>query len=161
MHEIAGHVAPNAASRRMPLGLFAVGTARGIDDQEGRALAMERRQGFLDPHRLRELGLRHLAASAALGGATFVETVRALVARGADVASALRITFRVQRGAGIAGGGLAREIVYLPALARVERALAASPVVEPVMASGRVAADAAPALARALDLRDELGRAVA
>ena len=39
LHEIEGHVAPRAAAERAALPVFALGTARGVDDQEGRALA--------------------------------------------------------------------------------------------------------------------------
>ena len=46
LHEIAGHALPRARAASAPLGIFAFGTARGIDDQEGRALLIERRRAF-------------------------------------------------------------------------------------------------------------------
>ncbi|HKQ71976.1 MAG TPA: tyrosine/phenylalanine carboxypeptidase domain-containing protein, partial [Polyangiaceae bacterium] len=57
LHEIAGHALPRARAESMALGIYAVGTARGIDDQEGRALLIEESAGFLDAPRRRELGL--------------------------------------------------------------------------------------------------------
>lgn len=148
LHEVEAHASPCARAAEQPLGIFAIGTAAGVDDQEGRALVLERRHGFLVPSRLRELGLRHLAAAATLAGGSFVEVARMLGERGADAETAVRIAMRVQR-----GGGLAREIVYLPAFVRVGRALAGDPVVEAIMARGRIAAEHARTVAAALGRR--------
>ena len=141
-HEMLGHVLPRQRAEREPLGLFAVGTAAGADDQEGRALFLERQAGFLDAGRRRELALRHLAARRAQAGEPFVETTRRLLAHDASLPDALRIVARAHR-----GGGLAREAVYLPALLRVERAVAAQPGLDSVLARGRVSVGAAPLLA--------------
>jgi hypothetical protein len=148
LHEIEGHALPRRRAASLPIGIFTFGTARGIDDQEGRALLLERESGFLDPVRKKELGMRHLAARAALGGADLVEVVALLRSLGANVRSAVRIAARVARGA-TGEGGLAREIVYLPALVRVGRAQKSElgALVESVMARGRVAAHVAPSLA--------------
>jgi hypothetical protein len=73
--------------------------------------------------------------------ADFVDTARLLLDRGADLDDALRIAARVHR-----GGGLGREAVYLPALLRVEAALAADAGLDRVLAAGRIAVDAAPVL---------------
>jgi len=141
LHEIEGHVLPRHVSSSAPIGIFALGTARGSDDQEGRALARERAAGFLDHGRRREIALRHQAARSVGAGADFVATARLLLDRGAALPDALRIAARVHR-----GGGLAREAVYLPALLRVEAALGADASLDHVLGSGRVAVDAAPAL---------------
>ncbi len=147
LHEIEGHAEPLVCAVRRGFGLGAVGSARGIDDQEGRALLLERRAGHHGPARLRELGLRHVAARACLAGADFVEIARSLRGREASVASAVRIAARVLR-----GGGLAREVVYLSALSRVERALRAEPSLDGWLASGRVSVEAARVLVEALGL---------
>ena len=68
-------------------------------------------------------------------------TTRLLLDRGAPLADALRIAARVHR-----GGGLAREAVYLPALLRVEAALADEAQLDEVLGAGRVSVDAASAL---------------
>jgi hypothetical protein len=152
LHEIEGHALPRARASCAPLALFAIGTARGIDDQEGRAIAIEEKAGFLDHRRKYELGCRHLAARATLEGADFAEVVGLLRARGATLEAALRIAARVQRGSR-GDGGLAREIVYLPARCKLQR-LAASPEglkIEGVMRGGRIAADVALPLAALLD----------
>jgi hypothetical protein len=141
LHEIEGHVVPRIRAEAAPVGIFAVGTARGSDDQEGRALAIERRAGFLDRGRRREIALRHVAARAVEAGAPFVDTVRLLADRGAPLRAALRIASRVHR-----GGGLGREAVYLPALLRVEAALEADRGLDDVLRVGRVSVDAAGAL---------------
>lgn len=133
VHELDGHAAPREAARALSLGIFAIGTARGSDDQEGRALAIERRAGYLDHGRRLELGLRHTAARCVEGRADFIETARALEPHG-TLAQRLRISARAHR-----GGGLARESVYLPALLRVEATLEANPSADQVLASGRVA----------------------
>ena len=149
LHEIAGHALPRARAGGEELGIFALGSARGIDDQEGRALLIEESAGFLDAGRRRELGLRHLAARATLEGQCFIDVVGLLRSRAATVEQAVRIAARVQRG-GQGTGGLAREVVYLPAYLRVRRAMCGplAAVVERMMASGRIAVDVAPLLAK-------------
>jgi hypothetical protein len=152
LHEIEGHALPRARAARAPLALFAVGTARGIDDQEGRAIALEEEAGFLDDARKFELGCRHLGACATLDGAGFVDVVALLKGLGASIESALRIAARVQRGSH-GDGGLGREVVYLPARCKLQR-LARSPEglkIEEVMRGGRIAADVALLLAALLD----------
>ena len=148
LHEIEGHALPRRRAASAPIGIFGLGTARGMDDQEGRALLLEEEAGFFDALRKRELGMRHLAARAALDGASFVDVVALLRSRGAAVRTAVRIALRVARGA-TGEGGLGREVVYLTARVRVARARRSElgNVIEGVMARGRVAANVAPALA--------------
>jgi hypothetical protein len=141
LHEVEGHAAPGERARTLALSIFAIGTARGADDQEGRALYLERAAGFLDPARRRELALRHVAARAVEEGAAFVDAARLVADLGAPVTDALRIAARVSR-----GGGLAREVVYLPALLRVDAALRADPHMDAVLSAGRVAVGAVPLL---------------
>ncbi len=143
LHEVMGHAAPAARAKRIGLGLLALGTAFGSDEQEGRALLLEERGGFLMGARRRELGLRHLAARAVEGRATFVDTARILVGRGARRGEAVRVAARAHR-----GGGLGREVVYLPALVRVRAALAEEPELDEVLGSGRVSVEAARVLRR-------------
>ncbi len=146
LHEIAGHVEPRVAASSARLGIFGLGTARGSDDQEGRALVLERAAGFLDVARRREIALRHVAARSVEARADFVATARLLLDRGATLEAALRIAARAHR-----GGGLGREAVYLPALLRVEAAVAADGAIDRVLGAGRVAVDAAPVLRAWLD----------
>ncbi|MEP7124451.1 MAG: tyrosine/phenylalanine carboxypeptidase domain-containing protein [Byssovorax sp.] len=141
LHEIEGHVLPRHASSSAAIGIFTLGTARGSDDQEGRALSRERAAGFLDHGRRREIALRHQAARSVGAGADFVATARLLLDHGAALVDALRIAARDDR-----GGGLAREAVYLPALLRVEAALAVESALDDVLGAGRVSVDAASAL---------------
>ena len=143
LHEVMGHAAPAARAKRSGVSLLEVGTAFGSDDQEGRALLLEERAGFLGAARRRELALRHVAARAVEGRATLVDTGRILLRRGAAAGEAVRISARAHR-----GGGLAREVVYLPALVRVRAALAEEPGIDEVMGCGRVSVDAARALRR-------------
>jgi hypothetical protein len=141
LHEIEGHAMPWTRAKTLPLGIFAFGTARGSDDQEGRALFIEHRCGFLDSRRRRELALRHGAARSIEEGADFASTAQWLLGRGAPLQDALRIAARVQR-----GGGLGREVVYLPAFLRIESALRSDPGMDTVLGSGRVSVNATPML---------------
>lgn len=138
VHELEGHVLPRLRARTESLGLFAVGTAQGSEDEEGRALLLEERAGVLDARRGFELGLRHRAAWSVREGADFVETARALLDTGALLPDALQITARVCR-----GGGLAREIVYLPAYLRVRDAFSGEPELERWLERGRISVRAA------------------
>ncbi len=121
--------------------LFDLGSAFGSDDQEGRALLIEERAALLSLGRRRELALRHLAARSVEARASFVDTARLLIGRGAGLEDALRIAARAHR-----GGGLGREAAYLPALLRVRAALAEEPALEDVLASGKVSIEAARAM---------------
>jgi hypothetical protein len=140
-HEVHGHALPRVRARSERLGLFAVGTMSGPDDEEGRALLIEERHGLLDDDRCRELGVRHLAARAVRGGADWVEVMRLVLGHGASVSDAVGVAARVSR-----GGGLARELVYLPALHRVRAAFEADPEAERWLERGRVAVGAIPSL---------------
>jgi hypothetical protein len=147
LHEIDGHAAPRARAMELAPALFALGTARGVDDQEGLALCLEERHGFLVGARRRELALRHRAIEAMDAGATFVDAVRTLVTRdGATWPRAVAAAERAFRGSDGEGPGLGRERVYLAAFVRVARRLAARPDHERVLASGQVAVGAIEAL---------------
>jgi hypothetical protein len=135
---VEGHALPRARARGETLGLFRLGTRGGSDDEEGRALLCEDRSALFGPVRKREVGLRHLAALSVRDGASWVETVRMLSALGAPLRAAVTIASRVHR-----GGGLARELVYLPALSRVRRGLETSPDLERWLERGRVSLAAA------------------
>lgn len=138
LHEIEGHALPRLRARHERLGLYRIGTAGGCDDEEGRALLLEQRGGYLDALRRAELGRRHVAALSLRRGADYVETARLLLDRSAPLQEALRITSRVYR-----GGGLGRELVYLTALSRVERAFERDGELESFLERGRIAVAAA------------------
>ena len=138
LHEIEGHVRPRVLAQREPLGLFRVGSARSSDDEEGRALLLERGAGVLEGARRRELARRHLAARAVRAGISFEQTVTQLLGLGQDITSAVEAACRAHR-----GGGLAREYVYLVSLARVTRAFEAEPELEGYFEHGRVSVEAA------------------
>jgi hypothetical protein len=140
-HEVMGHVLPRVRAQSLHP-LFALGTARGTDDQEGLALMYEERAGLLDGARRVELELRHRAAAAMRSGADFVEVARMVLDAGAPLECALRMTARVFRGSDGTFPGLGRESVYLPALARVKAHLAKRPGDERLLASGQVAVEA-------------------
>lgn len=141
LHEIEGHALPLERAERAPLSLFKVGTARGSDDQEGRAIRLEEVHGFLDGRRKQELALRHTAARAVEDGAIFSDVVNILLNFCDDASAVLRIAARVCR-----GGGLAREVVYLPAYLRVKHAISRNGSIERALGAGRVSVDAAEAL---------------
>lgn len=143
VHEIEGHVLPRARASAMPLGIFAIGTARGTDDQEGLALLFEERSGFLRGARRRELALRHRAVEAMDAGGTFVDVVKTLIERdGAAIRVAVAAAERAFRGSDGIRPGLGRERVYLSAYTRVREHVRSKPDDEKVMTSGQVALDA-------------------
>jgi hypothetical protein len=142
-HEIYGHVLPRHRARDESLGLFAVGTCGASDDEEGRALLIEDREGLFDDGRRRELGVRHCMAAAVFGGADWVDAVRIGLEHGIAARHAVAMATRVHR-----GGGLARELVYLPALSRVRAAFESDPSLEEWLSRGRIAVSAARVLAR-------------
>jgi hypothetical protein len=145
VHEIHGHALPRHRARAERLGIFATGTARGPDDEEGRGILVEERHGLLDAERRRELGVRHLIAVAVRSGADWADALRLAMDSGLPRMESVRLVARVVR-----GGGLAREIVYLPAWHRVRYALERRPSLDRWLERGRIAVDAVPALERSL-----------
>lgn len=142
-HEIVGHVLPRTQAALDPIGLCRTASAGGCDDEEGRALLIECRAGLWDAERRAVLGWRHLAACAVREGAEWQEVVRLLLGMGALLDQSLDIAARVSR-----GGGLGREIVYLPGLSRVGLHLKRSRALEGWMKRGRIGVQAAAELDR-------------
>ncbi len=137
VHELEAHVMPRLAAGGAACGLLAVGTARA-EDEEGRALALEQRTRGFDGLRRAELGRRHLAALAVREGASWTETVEEVLQTGAELEQAVAIACRCHR-----GQGLAREVVYLTALARYQDAMATGVPLERWMSLGRIGIAAA------------------
>lgn len=149
MHEIEAHAIPRTRAASMPLAIFRIGTARGVDDQEGFALVLEERHGFLAPRRKRELAARHLAVEAMDGGASFHDAVDALVKEhGLTAREAVIVGERAFRGGDGSSPGLGRERIYLEAFFRVKEHLAAKPTDEGILTSGQVSLEAIPILAQ-------------
>ncbi|HEX2879290.1 MAG TPA: tyrosine/phenylalanine carboxypeptidase domain-containing protein, partial [Polyangiaceae bacterium] len=138
VHEVLAHALPRALATAP---LWQLGTAGAADEEEGRALLIEQRHDLMGEERRFALALRHLAAQALFDGASYVEVVRLLLDRGCASDQAVMVTARVFR-----GGGLGREIVYLPALLRVSAGLRADPSLEQWLERGRVALHWAPRL---------------
>ncbi len=148
MHEIEAHAIPRTRAATMKLGIFQIGTARGIDDQEGFALVLEDRHGYLGPRRKRELAARHLAVEAMDAGASFHDAASALVKEhGLDAREAVTVCERAFRGGDGTTPGLGRERIYLEAYLRVKEHLAAKAIDEVVLTSGQVSLAAIPVLA--------------
>jgi len=144
LHELEAHVFPRCAARRQRLAMFRCGTRLCAEHEEGRALLIEERAGLLDAARRRELALRHRAAEATRLGAPFSEVVRLLREQGATLTEAVEMGLRAGR-----GGGLGREIVYVPAYLRVGAEFSKSPELERPFELGRVSLDAARVLVAA------------
>ncbi|MES1178295.1 MAG: tyrosine/phenylalanine carboxypeptidase domain-containing protein [Myxococcales bacterium] len=138
LHEVEGHVRPRVLAQREALALFRVGSAKSADDEEGRALLLERGAGVLEGSRRRELARRHFAARAVRLGASFQDIVSELFGLGQDIASSVEAACRAVR-----GGGLARELVYLVSLSRVTRAFESEPQLEGYFERGRVSVEVA------------------
>ncbi len=147
VHEIEGHVAPRARAATRGPAILRVGTARGSDEQEGFALCIEEKNGFLRGRRRRELAARYLTVDAMRAGATFVDAVRALMLDHHMTAeAAVLVAERAYRGSDGTFAGLGRERVYLEAFLRVRAHLEAHPADERVIRAGQVATAAVPAL---------------
>jgi hypothetical protein len=148
MHEIEAHAIPRTRAAQARLAIFQIGTARGIDDQEGFALVLEERGSFLGPRRKRELAARHLAVEAMDGGARFGENVAALVKEhGLSARDAVLAAERAYRGGDGTTPGLGRERIYLEAFLRVGEHLAKRAVDEGILTSGQISLDAVPTIA--------------
>lgn len=143
VHELHGHALPRARALHAGWTLFRAGTRGASDDEEGRALLCEKRAGFFDAERQRELAWRHAAAVAVRGGADSRDVLRRLLELGATLGQAAALTVRVQR-----GGGLARELVYLPRYFELVRAFALEPGLERWFERGRIGLAAARAFAK-------------
>jgi hypothetical protein len=129
------------------LTIVRAGTARGVDDQEGLALLLEERAGWLGPRRRRQLAARHRAFEAMAAGGAFSDVAETLVrVHGLDAPHAVAVAERVFRGGDGKRPGLGRERVYLEAYVRVGAHLAEHPADEEVMAAGQIAVHAAPVL---------------
>jgi hypothetical protein len=138
IHELHAHALPRARATSARVGLLRAGTARSSEHEEGRALLIEERRGYFRAERLHELALRHRAALSVRDGATPEETVRLLTGLGAPLEQALDLSLRVHR-----GGGLARELVYLPAYFEVKAAFAAESELEAWFERGRMSLEGA------------------
>ncbi|MBL9024673.1 MAG: DUF1704 domain-containing protein [Myxococcales bacterium] len=145
MHEVHGHLLPMHRASVLGSALLEVGSAGGSEGQEGYALLLEHRCGFLRGARARELALRHVAARAAHRGEPFPAIVRLLLGSGASTETSIRIAARAVR-----GGGLGREAGYLPSYLAVSAAVSRSQKLEEVLASGRLSVTAAEVLQRFL-----------
>ena len=147
MHEVEAHAIPRTRAAQARLAIFQIGTARGIDDQEGLALVLEERGNYLKPRRKRELAARHLAVEAMDSGATFADALSALVKEhGLPPAEAVLVAERAFRGGDGTSPGLGRERIYLEAFLRVGDHLAKKPTDEGILTSGQVSLDAIPVL---------------
>jgi hypothetical protein len=138
LHELLGHAQPRLEARTHELGLLRAGSARSCDDEEGRALHIEAAHELLDRARRRELGLRHMAALAVAGGADAQECLARLGQFGCGAEEAFAIYARVAR-----GGGLCRELEYLPAWLRFAAASEKEPALAAWLARGRLSLAAA------------------
>lgn len=145
VHEVDGHALPRHRAAHDQLALLRAGTAGSGADEEGRALLLEKRAAVFDDERRFELGLRHLGALAVRDGAEWPDLVDLCLGRGAGLELAINTAARVSR-----GGGLGRELTYLPALSRVESAFAERPWTETWFQQGRVSV-------RAADIIEKLG----
>jgi hypothetical protein len=147
LHEIEGHAWPRARAVAASLAIFRAGTARGMDDQEGRALLLEERAGWLGARRRRSLAARHRAFEWMRGGATFGDVASRLTREHhLDALPAVLVAERTFRGGDGERPGLGRERVYLESFVRLRAHLGVHPGDDAVLAAGQIAVDAAEAL---------------
>lgn len=137
LHELEAHLLPRLEAQRSGAP-FAIGPALSWLDEEGFALELERRGGFLKGARSRELAHRYRAARAVLEGVSPESIVTELCDFGHRREEAVRIWARAAR-----GPGLGRDVVYLLGYLRVSRALKAHASLEKWFRRGRMSVEAA------------------
>lgn len=141
-HEVFGHLVVAANARAQPLRLLQIGLKGAFADQEGLALYLEERLGFMCGERLRTLAARVVATELLHGGASFGETARSMVNDyGFAPEAAILIAERTYR-----GGGAARDAGYLAGYLRVREAVAAGEASVDELRRGRVSLTALPRL---------------
>lgn len=138
VHEVHAHLLPRLASKNEGPP-FRIGTQGWSEDEEGRAVLLEDRIGALKAHRKRDLGVRFVLAQASREGWESAERVaKELLLAGTPAPLVAWNLARVLR-----GGGLAREIVYLPGYLRVRHFLRERPEAERLMERGRISVEGA------------------
>lgn len=142
-HEVHGHLLPRRAAARVGPP-FRIGPQGADADEEGRALHLEQTSTLMDTARKFELAVRHTVAAHVLDGGHIGEALASLRTDGAPPGVLARSAARVFR-----AGGLCREIIYLPGLLRMARALG-DPEIDLVFRSGRATLVEAPVLRRLL-----------
>ncbi|MCA9591144.1 MAG: DUF1704 domain-containing protein [Myxococcales bacterium] len=156
MHEIEAHAIPRTRAQSARLAIFQLGTARGIDDQEGLALVLEERHDHLTTRRRHALAARQVAVELMDDGASFVDVVTRLSKEhGVELEHALAVAERAFRGGDGVSPGLGRERVYLDAFLRVRTHLRAHPTDEGILTSGQVSLDAIATLTPFVQRRTE------
>ena len=147
VHEVAGHVLPRVRAETERLAIFRFGTAKGSCDQEGYALLLEERGGFLGRERLRELCARRVTVEHASAGASYEEAARLLVdVHGFTFEEAARVAERAFRGGTGSAAGLVRDRPYLGAWLRLREAFQSEDdgaALEDVVSRGQVSLAAA------------------
>jgi len=133
VHEVRGHLQPRVRSRAASDPILRAGCAGSDEDQEGYALFLEARAGLLSSARRRALAVRHLSAGLVRAGADFVTASRALLKRGCSPREAVPALMRAMR-----GGGLCRELVYLPRYLALSARFVHEPALVRWFESGRV-----------------------
>jgi uncharacterized protein (TIGR02421 family) len=133
-HEIGTHLVTRYNGHHQPFQQFEVGLAGYDGFQEGLAVLAEYLVGGLSRSRLRVLAARVLGAHHMLGGASFIDTFRALD-RNYEFSqrTAYTIAMRLYR-----GGGLTKDAVYLRGLLQILRYLREGGELEPLFI-GKVA----------------------
>ncbi len=141
-HEVFGHLVVAANARAQSLRLLQIGLKGAFADQEGLALYLEERMGFMCGDRLRTLSARVVATELLHDGAAFGETARLMHdSHGFSPEASILIAERTYR-----GGGAARDAGYLAGYLRVRAAMQSGSTDVDEMRRGRVSLAAVPAL---------------
>jgi uncharacterized protein (TIGR02421 family) len=133
-HEVGTHLVTRYNGHHQPFRQLEVGLAGYDGLQEGLAVLAEYLVGGLSRLRMRVLAARVLGAHHMLGGASFIDTFRALSGdHEFSQRTAYAITMRLYR-----GGGLTKDAVYLRGLLQILRYLREGGELEPLFI-GKVA----------------------
>jgi hypothetical protein len=137
VHEVEGHLLPRWRARVCGPP-FRIGTAGCNADEEGRALLLEKRTSTLDSTRRRVLAVRHRLARTVRAEGDIAECCADLLSIGIEAETLAIALCRILR-----GGGLAREIVYVPSYLRVAKAFEEYPEDERWLKQGRISVESA------------------
>jgi uncharacterized protein (TIGR02421 family) len=128
-HEVGTHLVTYYNGRAQPFRQLYSGLAGYDESQEGLAVLAEYMAGGLSRPRLRLLAGRVVAVRCLMGGATFADTFRELVAeRHFARPLAFTVTARVYR-----GGGLTKDAIYLKGMIRLLKYLRNGGSIEPLL----------------------------
>lgn len=146
-HEVGTHIVTFENGSAQPLRVLGLGLAGYDELQEALGVLAEHLSGGMRPARLRVLAYRVVAAHLRSEGAGFRETFDRLTEVGCGRRTAFTTTMRAYR-----SGGMTKDAIYLPGLARLLDHLSSGGELEPLFI-GKISFDSIPLVAELRERR--------